>query len=170
MTTRTMPFFQVDDCFVRLLPVAALTLLLGACASTGPVTPPSGEAVAKVPQPPAAPAQSRYRQPEVAAYRPPVRPTHARPQTARAVRSLLERARQQQAEGQLMAAANTLERALRIEPDNALVWNRLAHVRFQQGQYAQAANLAEKSRILAGGDEALRADNEGLIQRAQAHR
>ena len=69
-----------------------------------------------------------------------------------------------------MAAANTLERALRIEPNNGLVWNRLAHLRFEQGQYGQAVNLAEKSRALAGADAALKADNESLIRRAQARR
>lgn len=170
MTTEILPSFHGGYRFLRLLPVAALALLLGACASTGPATSPQRAPVARAPQAPATPAESRYREPEVAAYRPPAQPTHARPQTARAVKSLLGRAERQRAEGQLVAAANTLERALRIEPNNALVWNRLAHVRFEQGQYAQAANLAEKSRILAGGDAALRADNEQLIQRAQARR
>ena len=155
--------------FSRLLPVAAIALLLGACASTGPSGAPPKAPVAKEPTAPPA-AGRRYEPPEVAAYRPPAQPTHAKPQMAKAVQSLLRRAEQQQAEGQLASAANTLERALRIEPNNALVWNRLAHVRFEQGHYRQAASLAQKSRTLAGGDAALKADNDALIQRIQARR
>ena len=94
----------------------------------------------------------------------------ARPQPAKAVRALLERARKQQAAGDLVGAANTLERAVRIEPGNALVWNRLAHVRLEQGRYTQAAGLAAKSKALAGGDAVLKADNDRIIARANAHR
>ncbi|RTZ74481.1 MAG: hypothetical protein DSZ00_04255 [Gammaproteobacteria bacterium] len=156
--------------FSRLLPVAAIAFLLGACASTGPSGAPPKAPVAKAPTAPPPAAGRRYEPPEVAAYRPPAQPTHAKPQMAKAVQTLLRRAEQQQAEGQLASAANTLERALRIEPNNALVWNRLAHVRFEQGHYRQAASLAQKSRTLAGGDAALKADNDALIQRIQARR
>jgi len=155
---------------IRLLPVAVIMLLLGACASTGPGGAPPKAPVAKVPSAPPPAEGRRHEPPEVAAYRPPAQPTHARPQTAKAVRSLLKRAEQQRAEGQLAAAANTLERALRIEPNNALLWNRLAHVRFEQGHYRQATSLAQKSRSLAGSDAALKADNDALIQRIQARR
>ena len=143
----------------------SLVLVIGGCASTGSVTaPPKAEPVARAPTTP----PDRYQEPEIAAYRPPVQVTPARPQPARAVQSLLKRAEAQQAAGELVAAANTLERALRIEPQNALLWNRLAHVRFDQGRYQQAASLASKSKALAGGDPGLRADNDDLIRRARA--
>ena len=66
-----------------------------------------------------------------------------------------------------MAAAASLERALRIEPRNAVLWNRLAHVRYEQKQYALASSLAAKSNTLAGRDAALRADNDRLIKQAK---
>lgn len=139
---------------------------LGGCASTGSITTPAPEPAIKAPPT----SSSRYREPEIAAYRPPVQPALARPQPSKAVQSLLKRARVQQAGGELVAAANTLERALRIQPDNALVWNRLAHVRLEQGRYQQAVSLAAKSNALAGSDAALRADNDELIRRARASR
>lgn len=157
--------------FPRSFPILpVLALVLGGCASTGPVETPSGPTSASSPvtSPPA--STGRYGEAEVAAYRPPAQPDYTRPQPARAVQSLLKRAEAQQTAGELAAAANTLERALRIEPNNALVWNRLAHVRFGQGRYQQAASLAAKSRALAGGDAALRADNDTLIRRARAAR
>jgi tetratricopeptide (TPR) repeat protein len=43
-----------------------------------------------------------------------------------------------------------LERALRIEPRNAWLWQELAQLRLVQGQYAQAISLAKKSISFAG--------------------
>ncbi|MEJ2154345.1 MAG: tetratricopeptide repeat protein [Desulfobacteraceae bacterium] len=48
------------------------------------------------------------------------------------------------------ARAN-LERAVRIEPRNPLLWQELARVQLEQGQYRQAENMAAKSNTLAGG-------------------
>jgi hypothetical protein len=85
---------------------------------------------------------------------------------SKAVKTLLQQAELQREGGDLTNAAATLERALRIEPKNAYVWNRLAHVRAQQGQGAMAAELAAKSNHFAGGDESLKRDNANLIARA----
>jgi hypothetical protein len=84
---------------------------------------------------------------------------------SKAVKTLLQQAELQREGGDLTNAAATLERALRIEPKNAYVWNRLAHVRAQQGQSAMAAELAAKSNAFAGGDETLKRDNADLIAR-----
>jgi tetratricopeptide (TPR) repeat protein len=81
--------------------------------------------------------------------------------------SLLDQARQQSAAGDEGRAARTLEAALRIEPRNARLWNQLARVRLDQGQYAQAANLAAKANALAGADNRLKADNWDIIARAR---
>lgn len=84
-----------------------------------------------------------------------------------AVVSLLDKARQQSATGQTEAAGASLERALRIEPRNAALWQELARLRLEQGQYRQAANLAAKSNAFAGSDRRLRAENWRLIGEAR---
>lgn len=87
-----------------------------------------------------------------------------------AVVALLETARQDTAAGRLESAAATLERALRIEPRNASLWNQLARVRLQQGQPGQTIQLATKSNSLATDNNRLRADNWRLIGEARASR
>lgn len=87
-----------------------------------------------------------------------------------AVVALLETARQDTAAGRLESAAATLERALRIEPRNASLWNQLARVRLQQGQPGQTIQLATKSNALAADNNRLRAENWRLIGEARASR
>lgn len=70
-------------------------------------------------------------------------------------------------EGQVDAAAETLERALRLEPANATLWHRLARVRLQEGRPGQAESLARKSLSLAPGDDDLRRANWELIARSR---
>jgi len=92
--------------------------------------------------------------------------TPSRPMS-KAVQTLLQQAELQRTSGDLVGAAATLERALRIEPESAYVWNRLAHVRAQQGQAGLAAELAAKSNSFVGTDETLKGDNNALIARAR---
>lgn len=87
--------------------------------------------------------------------------------TSSAVTSLLARAESASRDRDWSAAAASLERALRIEPRNPVLWNRLAGVRLQQGQYRQAEQLAAKSNSLAGDDRLLQARNWRLIARAR---
>ena len=68
-----------------------------------------------------------------------------------------------EADGNRENAAATLERAIRIEPKNALLWNRLAGLRMRQGRWQQALNLARKSNSLAPGDYDLQLENWQLI-------
>lgn len=102
----------------------------------------------------------------VRAYEPPaaapVQPTHGR-----AVTALLAEADRQDRAGQLPAAVASVERALRIEPRNAYLWNRLAELRLQQGNYGLAVELAAKSKALAAGDLPLQRSNWELIARAK---
>jgi predicted Zn-dependent protease len=65
------------------------------------------------------------------------------------------------------AAGASLERALRIEPRNPVLWQELARVRLDQGQYRQAENLAAKSNALAGDDKRLRPENWRIIGQAR---
>lgn len=87
-----------------------------------------------------------------------------------AVVALLDSAGQQARSGQLDASAATLERALRIEPDNGVIWNRLALVRLQQGRPDQAESLAAKSNALAGNDRELQVRNWRVIAQARRAR
>jgi predicted Zn-dependent protease len=119
-----------------------LVLLLAGCAAP----PPAPE------QPPPAPAPAVQRKETVA------------------VASLMDSARSDVAAGRLANAAATLERALRIEPANPRLWQELARVRLQQGQYAQAESTAMRSNSYAGSDAALRAENERIIEQARSRR
>jgi Tetratricopeptide repeat len=83
------------------------------------------------------------------------------------VRALLRQAESQRAAGDLVAAAATLERGLRIAPRNPHLWNRLARVRLEQGQFSQADSLAAKSNMLAGNLPALTQDNLRIIALAR---
>lgn len=67
-------------------------------------------------------------------------------------------------------AAASLERALRIEPENADVWYRLAVIRLLQGQHLQAEQLAMKSSQLAGNNKLLQQNNWRLIAEARRRR
>lgn len=87
-----------------------------------------------------------------------------------AVQALLDKAHSQAAAGQLDAAGADLERALRIEPRNSVLWQELARVRLDQGRYRQAENLAAKSNALAGGNRYLQAENWRIIGEARNRR
>ncbi|MCO5762521.1 MAG: hypothetical protein NHG36_13550 [Chromatiaceae bacterium] len=62
-----------------------------------------------------------------------------------------------------MAAAATLERAIRIQPREAYLWNRLARVRLDQNNYTQANSLAQKSNALSKDQDQIKQDNWGMI-------
>ena len=94
--------------------------------------------------------------------------TPASPGAGRAITSLMAKADAKQQSGEWEQAAALLERALRIEPRNALLWQRLAEVRLKQGRYAQAISLANKSSSLAPGNTQLRERNQRIIEEAQA--
>jgi Tfp pilus assembly protein PilF len=87
-----------------------------------------------------------------------------------AIAGLMESARSDAASGRLAEAASTLERALRIEPRNPRLWQELARVRLQQGDFPQAESLAQRSNSWAGSDSALRAENARIIEQARAQR
>ena len=82
------------------------------------------------------------------------------------VRKLLVIAQDQASVGNVDSAANSLERALRIEPRNAVLWSRLAGVRYQQSDFKQAVQLAAKSNTLSGSDRQLRRQNWYLMANA----
>ncbi|APG28586.1 hypothetical protein A7E78_12480 [Syntrophotalea acetylenivorans] len=85
-----------------------------------------------------------------------------------AVLSLLDRAHKQSAAGELEQAGASLERALRIEPRNALLWQELARVRLDLGLYRQAESLAAKSNGFAADNRTLRGENWRIIGQARS--
>ena len=87
-----------------------------------------------------------------------------------AVIALADAARADAASGKLDAAAASFERALRIEPRNPVLWQELAKLRLQQGQYQQAEGLAARSNGWAGDNKTLRAENWRIIGQARLKR
>ena len=84
-----------------------------------------------------------------------------------AVVALLDHAEQQANAGELESAVASLERALRIDPRNPVLWYHLATVRLAQGDPSQAEQLAVKSNSLATGINTQLVRNWQLIARAR---
>jgi tetratricopeptide (TPR) repeat protein len=81
--------------------------------------------------------------------------------------ALVEQSRAQRAAGSLPAARASLERALRLDPNNAVVWLELGELELQTGNAQQAATLARKAMTLAGRDARLSARAERLLRAAE---
>src|SRR5262249_21658332 len=90
--------------------------------------------------------------------------------STKAVSSLVESARADASAGRLDSAAASMERAIRLAPRNARLWQELARVRLKQGDFAQAENVALRSNSLNRGDASLRVENWDIIAQARAAR
>jgi predicted Zn-dependent protease len=84
-----------------------------------------------------------------------------------AVLALVDTAQNLQLAGNFDQAAAALERALRLEPRNAMLWHRLAQIRLSQGKWRDAIDLASKSNSLAGGKREIQASNWLVIAQAK---
>ena len=80
-----------------------------------------------------------------------------------AATALVTQAHAQAGSGEFGQAAATLERALRIEPDNPLLWIELGRVRLGEGNAAQADAMGRKAVALATGDPSAQAAGWQLI-------
>ncbi|HEX2584063.1 MAG TPA: hypothetical protein VHL14_02960 [Steroidobacteraceae bacterium] len=127
------------------------TLILGACStppirSTSPTQPGAPEA-------PATPADGVVAPQSVV---PPAEPLPAPPTRSytlgAATAALVNQAHAQLAGKNVMLAASTIERALRIEPNNPLLWLEYSQVRYSEHNYSQAESMARKALMLANGD------------------
>ncbi len=136
------------------LPLALASLLsLTACGAIPSVTP--EPAPPSQPRPTVGPGSTQT-QPfpppqEAPAERPPRAQTkqyHLGP----AALSLVSQAHKQEQSGDADGAAATLERALRIEPNNPLLWIELGEVRLSQNEADQANSMGRKAAGLAAGD------------------
>jgi tetratricopeptide (TPR) repeat protein len=80
-----------------------------------------------------------------------------------ATSALVTQARKQANTGAYEPAAATIERALRIEPDNPLLWIELGQVRLGEGNASQANSMGHKALALATGDTQAQASSWRLI-------
>lgn len=156
---------RLNRLFFCLIPLAALISGCSVTEQRATPAPVSEAATGRPAPPPARPVQQKDTgAAQVYAYRAPAEPVF-RP--GRPVLALVEKAEAQRTAGDLAGAAATLERALRIERRNPHLWNRLAWVRLDQGDYSQASNLAAKSDALAGDAPGLRQDNARIMAAAR---
>lgn len=114
------------------------------------------------------PAAKAFPLPETPLPQPPARPSTAPPSpppavpessttsTSPAVIALIRQAELDRRQGNIDQAAAKIERALRIQPQNAELWHTLAKIRLEQHQLRLAEELAKKSISLAAGRELLR--------------
>jgi tetratricopeptide (TPR) repeat protein len=135
-----------------LLPLVAGAL--GGCTLFGS-TPPHGSPA----EPPATGTAAQPGPGEAPSAPPPQRTFRL----SHAASALVSQARRQSGAGDYDQAAATLERALRIEPDNPLVWIELGRVRLAERDGAQADALGRKALTLAAGDLAAQASGWHLI-------
>ncbi|HEX6572139.1 MAG TPA: tetratricopeptide repeat protein [Steroidobacteraceae bacterium] len=69
-----------------------------------------------------------------------------------ASRALVSQAQAQRKRGDLPGATVSLERALRIEPRNPLLWVEMGRLRMDQRNYTQAEAMGRKALSMAIGD------------------
>ena len=153
--------------------ITFLTIQLAACAATAPTLPDennTGKSSVETPAteiPPTAPAREPHPViEEPARTTPPPAYSDAQTTTHPAVLALLSEATAQESSGDLEVAAAKLERALRIEPRNAVLWHHLAAIRLRQGQTQLAMSLAQKSNSFAARDADLMERNQRIIDQA----
>lgn len=91
----------------------------------------------------------------------------AQPVNSPAVLELSDQARTAMQEGRYDNAVHFLERAIRIEPHNGILWHQLALVRYRQGNYDQAMQLANRSNAAASSPRGLKTKNERLIEKSR---
>jgi tetratricopeptide (TPR) repeat protein len=148
-----------NDAQLTRLVVAALgALALAACSLPQPYRPSagSGEALpsrpaAATPAPPLPPSAAPVEAPSAPA--PPTRDYRLGPAT----QSLVAQAHAQTARGELPGASTTLDRALRIEPQNPLLWIEVARLRLAENDARQAEACGRKALALSSGDPNARA-------------
>jgi uncharacterized protein HemY len=76
------------------------------------------------------------------------------------------------AHGEFDGASSTLDRALRIEPNNPLLWIELGRLRLAERDPHQAEGCARKALALASGDPGARKQSGRVLAdalRAQGH-
>lgn len=88
----------------------------------------------------------------------------------RAVSLLWDQAEKARQNNRIDKAVSKLEQAVRMAPEDPVLWSRLAELRLQQRDFAVAENLASKSNALAGDQRLLRYRNWVIIAEARRRR
>jgi uncharacterized protein HemY len=128
-----------------------VALLLGGCAAPAQLAQPSPSSTASPSTPnSSAPSASTPGAPT------PVPPAPRQNSLSPATLSLVTQARSLLAHGEFDGASSTLDRALRIEPNNPLLWIELGRVRLAERDPHQAEGCGRKALALASGDPSAR--------------
>lgn len=150
---------------LRLIPLALLLTLAGCslspfksgspAPSAGTVTRPTGSApVLTTPTDVQQPAPEQVIEAPAPAQLPRERPRTPPATLSPASRALVSQAEAQRKKGDLPGATVSLERALRIEPRNPLLWIEMGRLRMDQRNFVQAENMGRKAMAMAVGDDA----------------
>jgi len=133
----------------------AAAVLLSGCPALSPRPQPPG------PPPPAEPIPGPLSpgQPPPPRAQPAPRENHLSPAT----RSLVTQSRTLASHGDLDGASSTLDRALRIEPNNPLLWIELGRLRLTESDAHQAEGCGRKALALASGDRGTQAQAGRLL-------
>ena len=91
------------------------------------------------------------------------RPSRPPATLAPASRALVAQAEAQRKKGDLPGASVSLDRALRIEPNNPLLWIETGRLRMDQRNFSQAENMARKALAMSVGDDTTQAAAWDLI-------
>jgi len=145
------------------LPLAASGCALGPFRSGSPTAPSSGSSSGnpggRGPVVASAPEVSPEPQPQGAGIvvPPPSQLPRERPKTPPATlspasRALVGQAQAQRKKGDLPGATVALERALRIEPSNPLLWIEMGRLRMDQQNFPQAEAMGRKALAISVGD------------------
>lgn len=130
---------------------ATLLLTLAGCTTPQPYSPPSSPPP-ETAETPATEIQPATPWPSVEEGQP-LPPSNVRNYSLNAAsRALVNQANTQRKTKNFVQAAATLERALRIEPNNPLLWLEYGELRMDEGNYAQAENMGRKAVASASGD------------------
>jgi hypothetical protein len=140
-------------CAFVALPALVLTALLAGCSLFSPH--PSGSGTSSSSPPPASPGPSAplptTPSPATPAPRAPAQPPRENTLSP-ATRSLVTQAKTLTAHGDFDGASSTLDRALRIEPNNPLLWIERGRLRLAESDAHQAEGCGRKALALASGD------------------
>jgi tetratricopeptide (TPR) repeat protein len=139
----------------RLAAACAVALLLGGCPAPSMRPEAPGNSVSG----PQGGSSASPASPSVPPPAPPPRENRLSPATS----SLVTQARALVSRGDLDSASSTLDRALRIEPNNPLVWIELGRLRLAESDAHQAEGCGRKALALASGDRGTQAQAGRLL-------
>jgi hypothetical protein len=135
----------------------AVAVLLSGCPAPSQRPQPPGT---PIPEPQPSPSGPLTPIPPPAPRAPPApRENHLSPAT----RSLVTQSRTLASHGDLDGASSTLDRALRIEPNNPLLWIELGRLRLAESDAHQAESCGRKALGLASGDHGTQAQAGRLL-------